>query len=143
MPVLFILMGASGLVTLLLFMLIGSKWETAKKNAFTGVIFPIFVFGLIAELLMTDYSACGVLTIALMYLLRKSKKLAFSMGCLALTLMDPTEAMAYLMLIPIGMYNGTRGMKINKYVFYAFYPVHIGLIYLLSLIMGYTTFLIK
>ena len=143
MPMLFIILGASGLVTLLLFMLIGSKWETAKKNAFTGVILPIFVFGLIAELLMTDYAAGGVLTIALMYLLRKRRKLAFGMGCLVLALMDPSELMAYFMLIPISMYNGSRGMKINKYVFYAFYPVHIGLIYLLTLIMGFTTFAIK
>lgn len=143
LPVLLIIIGASGLVTLLVFALAGSKWETAKKNAFTGVIIPIFVFGLIAELLKTDYAAGGVLTIAVMYLLRKRRKLAFGLGCLVLALMDPTEAMAYFMLIPIGMYNGTRGMKINKYVFYAFYPVHIGLIYLLTLIMGFTTFMFK
>ena len=143
LPVLLIIIGASGFVTLLVFALAGSKWETAKKNAFTGVIIPIFIFGLIAEVLKTDYAAGGVLTIALMYLLRKRRKLAFGMGCLVLALMDPSELMALFMLIPVGMYNGTRGMKINKYVFYAFYPVHIGLIYLLTLIMGFTTFAIK
>lgn len=143
LPVLLIIMGASGLVTLVVFLLAGSKWETAKKNAFTGVILPVFVFGLIAEILMTDYAAGGVLTIAIMYLLRKRRKLAFGMGCLVLTLMDPSELMALFMLIPVGMYNGTRGMKINKYVFYAFYPVHIGLIYLLTLIMGFTAFMLK
>ena len=142
-PVLFIIMGASGLVTLLIFILIGSKWETAKKNAFTGVILPFFVFGLIAELLMTDYSAGGVLTILVIYLLRKRKMLSFALGCLVLFLMDFSEITAFLMLIPVGLYNGTRGMKMNKYVFYAFYPVHIGLIYLLTLIMGYTTFALK
>lgn len=143
LPVLLIIMGASGLVTLVVFLLAGSKWETAKKNAFTGVILPVFVFGLIAEILMTDYAAGGVLTIAIMYLLRKRRRLAFGMGCLVLALMDPSELMALFMLIPVGMYNGTRGMKINKYVFYAFYPVHIGLIYLLTLIMGFTTFMLK
>ena len=51
--------------------------------------------------------------------------------------------MAFFMLIPIGAYNGKRGMKLNKYVYYAFYPVHIGLIYLLALLMGFTTFAIR
>lgn len=143
MPVLFIIMGASGLVTLLVFMLIGAKWDTVKKNGFTGVILPLFVFGLIAELLMTDYSAGGVLTILVIYLFRRQKMKAFAMGCLVLFLMNFTEVTAFLMLIPIGKYNGTRGMKINKYLFYAIYPIHIGLIYLLTLIMGYTTFAIR
>ena len=81
-----------------------------------------------------------IITIVIMYLLRNSRRKAFGWGCGLLTLMSPLEAFAFLMMIPISKYNGERGKKMNKYFFYAFYPVHIGLIYLLTLLVGFTTF---
>ena len=66
--------------------------------------------------------------------------LAFSMACLELTIFSVSEFTAFLMLIPVAKYNGKRGAKINKYVFYAFYPVHIGLLFLVTLLLGFTTF---
>ena len=75
-----------------------------------------------------------------MYLFREKKVKAFALGCAVLTVMEPIEAAAFFMLIPIALYNGKRGRSINKYVFYAFYPVHIFLLYLLSFLLGVTGF---
>lgn len=43
-------------------------------------------------------------------------------------------------IIPIALYNGTRG-KGSKYFFYIFYPAHIAVLYILSYI--YTTYMLK
>lgn len=134
---------AAAVITTILFTALGRKWDTAKKNAFSGMILSLAVFCVIGDLLKTDYSGGGVLTIAILYLLRKRKKLAFSMACLELTIFSVSEFTAFLMLIPVAFYNGKRGAKINKYVFYAFYPVHIGLLFLLTLLLGFTTFAIR
>lgn len=137
---LLIAMGIAAVLSLAVFAFLGRKWDSSQKNIFTFTVFPLIVFAMAAEFLMTDYSGGGVLTIVCMYLLRKKRKLAFSIGMVVLTLMSPAEATAFLMLIPLSKYNGERGMKINKYFFYAFYPLHIGLLYLITLLLGFTTF---
>lgn len=43
-------------------------------------------------------------------------------------------------IIPIALYNGTRG-KGSKYFFYIFYPTHIAILYILSYL--YTTYMLK
>ena len=134
---------AAGVVSMIVFLIVGKGWDTAKRNAFSSVVLPLAVFCALGDLLGTDYGAGGVLLIAVIYLFRANKKKAFALGCTVLTLMTLFEATAFLMLIPIGAYNGKRGMKLNKYVYYAFYPVHIGLIYLFTLLMGFTTFAIR
>lgn len=89
----------------------------------------------LADILNTDYSGMGVLTIAVMYWFRKSRMMSFAMGCIVLTAMSTIEATAFFALIPISKYNGKRGLKM-KYFFYAFYPGHLLLIWLLCYAMG-------
>lgn len=89
----------------------------------------------VAYLLKTDYSAMGVLTIALMYVFRKRKLLSATIGCLNLTIMSFIEITAFLSLIPIAFYNGERGIKL-KYAFYIFYPAHLLLFFIISKIIG-------
>ncbi|MBR4605105.1 MAG: hypothetical protein IKO41_02620 [Lachnospiraceae bacterium] len=139
----YVVLVAAGAVTFLLFSLLGIKWDMARKNLFTGVILSSAICGFAADFLKTDYGAGGVLTIVILYLLRKKKKLAFSMACVELTLLSVAEFTTFFMLIPIGKYNGKRGMKLNKYVYYAFYPVHLGLLYLVTYLLGYTGFAVK
>ncbi|MBE5857235.1 MAG: hypothetical protein E7296_06655 [Lachnospiraceae bacterium] len=131
---------AGAVVGLIVMAIVGRKFDAATKNRFTFTVLPIIVFSMVAEVLMTDYAAHGVLTIVIMYLLRAKKTRAFGWGCALLTIMSFMEAAAFLMLIPVKRYNGERGMKMNKYFFYAFYPVHIGLLYLVTLLLGFTTF---
>lgn len=93
------------------------------------------VFMLIAYFLKTDYAYMGVLTIVVMYLLRNSKKLEMTAGCVILTIMSLTEATAFFTIIPVSKYNGERGLNM-KYVFYAFYPVHLLVLYCIAYLMG-------
>lgn len=90
---------------------------------------------LAADLLRTDYSGMGVLTIAVMYLFRRNKVASMTSGCVVLTLMSLSELPAFLTLIPVAFYNGERGIKM-KYFFYAFYPVHLLIIWLIAAAMG-------
>lgn len=88
-----------------------------------------------AEALMTDYGGMGVLTIGVMYFFRKKKVISMLAGCIVLTIMSFSEITAFFTLIPIALYNGTRGLKM-KYFFYAFYPVHLALLYLICVLLG-------
>ena len=88
-----------------------------------------------ADLLQTDYSGMGVLTIAVMYALRKNKVLSMTGGCVTLTVMSLSEVTAFLALIPVALYNGERGLKM-KYFFYIFYPAHLLIIWLICWALG-------
>ena len=88
-----------------------------------------------ANLLKTDYAGMGVLTITVMYLFRKSNMLAMGGGCAVLTAMSFNEVTAFLAVVPAGYYNGRRGLKL-KYFFYAFYPAHLLILWIISVLMG-------
>jgi len=84
-----------------------------------------------AYLLHTDYAETGVLCIIIIYVLRKHKVLQIVGGALAFS----WELTAPLAFIPIALYNGKRGINM-KYFFYAFYPAHLLIIYLICLGLG-------
>lgn len=73
-----------------------------------------------AHFLKTDYGAFGVLAIAILYYSRHNKKLQTLCGCCCFA----WEVTAPLAFYPIYRYNGKRGLSL-KYVFYAFYPIHL------------------
>ena len=84
-----------------------------------------------------DYGIVGVLLPVLIYLGKdKSQKLAFTcLGIILLSLeMGPWEWYALLALIPLGFYNGEKGRINTKYLFYVYYPMHLAVIYGLSLL---------
>lgn len=83
-----------------------------------------------AMLLHTDYGAFGVFLIVLLYLLRDDKKMQTILGCLSVS----WEITGPLAFIPIRMYNGSRGTWNLKYIFYAFYPVHILILWAIRVI---------
>ena len=131
---------ASAPVSLIIFAWIGRNWDALRKNVFTSVVVPTFLFCMAAELLRTDYKGGGVLAVVVMYLLRRDRQFAFLMGCFVLTLAAPIELFAFLMVNPVMLYNGEKGRKVHKYFFYAFYPLHLCLLYLITLSLGYIGF---
>lgn len=122
-------------IAIIIFFLI-SKKKTLQK---TSVIFTdllVLCLGMVvAELLSTDYSALGILTIAVMYWLRKSPVKAMLGGCITLTVLNFAEITAFFDWLLIRRYNGTRGLNL-KYVFYIFYPGHLLILYLICYFMG-------
>ena len=71
-----------------------------------------------------DYNGLGFSFIILLYVLRHNRIMQFLIGSSIL----PMKLIAGLSFIPINMYNGKRGFikgPIAKYLFYAFYPLHL------------------
>lgn len=125
-----------GLLTMIAFDWIEKKeWVAGERlNQVVKVIFSLAALAVgagVAHFLRTDYAAKGVLCIMALYIFRKKKPLQIAAGCVAFL----WEVTAPLAFIPIGFYNGKRGLKM-KYFFYAFYPVHLLLIWLVALLMG-------
>lgn len=94
-------------------------------------------FGAFADMvLFTDYGLGGIVAIAVIYLLRGQKVIAFAASVLALTVITgDIEILAMLMIYPIMKYDGTRG-KNMKWVFYAFYPAHLLVLALICIGLG-------
>lgn len=84
----------------------------------------------VAEKICCDYGANGIAAIALLFLLRRNKIGQISAGCMAF-LYEVTAPLAFIF---VAMYNGQRGIKL-KYIFYAFYPVHLTVLYILLKIL--------
>jgi hypothetical protein len=90
---------------------------------------------MLATSIYTEYAAFGILTIAVMYALRKSHFKSLLGGCIVLTLMSFSEITAFFAVILAYLYNGQRGIKM-KYVFYVFYPLHLIVLYLICYFMN-------
>lgn len=89
----------------------------------------------VAWLMKTDYSAYGVACISLMYLFRSHPGYSFFLGCIPLVLLSDSQLFSFLDLLLIQEYNNKRGRS-AKYFFYAFYPVHLLVLYLISCALG-------
>lgn len=111
--------------------------EGLKVNKFFKVAFYILALavGIIASMLLkTDYGTTygiGVICIMALYIFRKNKVHQIIAGCITFL----WEITAPLAFIPIGLYNGRRGLSL-KYFFYAFYPLHLFILYLIARYMG-------
>lgn len=118
-----------------------------SKYKFTSIILSI-VIGIIAEFSHCDYGFYGVAIILLFYIFKNNISLASIAFILATTIKyliiifkyGLYDAYIYLLIctiIPIifiNLYNGKKG-KDTKYLLYLFYPIHLLLIYGISLII--------
>ncbi|MCR4657646.1 MAG: conjugal transfer protein TraX [Lachnospiraceae bacterium] len=116
-----------------------------RRFSFLKGFHPVMIYALsilavglcmgIAYLLRTDYSYKGVLAISLMYLFRKNR---FA-KCVIGEIPFEYEPFAFFSIIPLLLYNNSRGRlghKGFKYAFYAFYPAHLFILYLISYALG-------
>ena len=117
-----------------LLMLIGLKYfeETLPPHiswlrfivALTGILLAIF--------LRTDYDAFGILLIVLLYEFRNLPKLRCIAGAILMLFNSTTGCLAFIL---IWFYNGERGKQLPKYFFYAFYPVHLLVLWLVRMLI--------
>ena len=118
---------------------IEKQWEPLLGRILTrsaGLIIIIGVGAFAEMVLRTDYGLGGIVAIAVLYLFRGYRLLAFAAAVLALTIITgDIELLAMLMILPVMMYDGTRG-KNMKYVFYVFYPAHLLVLALICMTMG-------
>ncbi len=121
-----------GLVVIFLADRIIDQWKNNPNTIYFASCVIILICAMcIAELLHTDYGAFGVLLIFIFYISR-NKLLAICL-CVAgniLLLSNTSELYALLALPLIFMHNKKRGPNI-KYIFYAYYPVHMLIIFLI------------
>ena len=92
---------------------------------------------LAAEYLETDYSSYGVLAIFACYLAKKKSgnyPLMMLAPVVVLILMSTSEIPALIDVGLVLLYHGTKGKNINKWFFYAFYPVHLLVLWAIRLI---------
>ena len=122
--------------TLLLGYLGMLAWEKYQHQIVKQAV-AIFALFLLTILFKADYGWKGFAFIMMFYLLRDHSKIAVvamaGTGLLAKSLLLTLGVLTAF--IPISLYNGERGFikgNFAKYLFYAFYPGHLLLIYLIK-----------
>jgi hypothetical protein len=128
------------------------KEDISAKNIGKSVLWLLLI-GIGGTLGFVDYGFLGVLTVVMFYLCRGYRftpilqligmiliNIVFFEGQVFIfevfgkTLEIPSQGFAVFALIPIWLYNGKKGKssKILQYGFYAFYPVHMLILYLIK-----------
>lgn len=120
----------------------------SKRLGASGLI-TTFGFGFVAASLSSDYGFTGVVVITLMYMFSTVKTgvryLGFALSGLLTCFVyiypfdigfASAQVYAVLCVIPLALYNGKRGRKMNKYIFYVFYPAHILILYLIKMLIA-------
>lgn len=100
---------------------------------------PVF-FALMACIIKCDYEMRGILYIFVFYINRSSRLGQIIAFLIAYAIINGRFPTIYMFLACgfISLYNGKRGMQLNKYFFYAFYPVHLFILYVATQIMSAT-----
>ena len=130
--------------------LVNSKFIVVKNekiNTILKIIFgilPAIIFGIIAELAKFDYGFFGIAIIFIFYIFRNKKltmSIIFILACIIKYFIEYLKygniifyslitTFTISSIIFILLYNGEQGRKI-KYFLYAFYPVHLLILFLL------------
>ena len=108
--------------------------EKIKTKYFLQVVLrftTIAVFAFVAEVLHLDYGMNGIISVVALYVFRQKKMIQLLIGAISFC----WEMVAPFAFLPIAFYNGKRGRSI-KYFFYAFYPAHLLILYLIVRILG-------
>lgn len=123
-----------GMLTIILIDNIGNLKLEPVGRFWLQFIIAALGMGL-AFVMKTDYDAVGVLAIVVAYILRK-KRVAQMLGvCISLVFAGLMEEIALIDILPVAYYNGHRGINL-KWIFYAFYPVHLLILFFICACMG-------
>ncbi len=116
------------------------KEDTGKYSVGRSILGTLFVFVMagFALLIKADYSIFAIIAVFLFYVLKNSS--FFLRTGVGVAFLAITRTMGYycttgLSIIPLLLYNGKRGKGL-KWLFYAFYPGHLLLLYGLKLALS-------
>lgn len=96
-------------------------------------LFTVAGIAYCAEWLHTDYGWMGVISICLMYFLRKTPVWGAVAVCALLSMVDWLEICCLSLVLAVACYNGERGRQ-PKYFFYIFYPSHLLILWMVGTI---------
>lgn len=98
-------------------------------------VLPLLALWGLTYFIHSDYGIGGVLLICAFYITRNSPLVRIIVcGLLLYSFYGNTELYGLIALLPISLYNGKKGPD-TKMFFYWFYPVHLLIIYGLTLIL--------
>lgn len=104
-----------------------------------GIVFLVyFLPNLVNKSLSFDYGIGAILLPVVVYMFEKkwAKLLAMAIFLLPVCVVEwKVQWFCYLALIPLALYNGKRGKYKLKYLFYAYYPLHLVVLYFLGMII--------
>ena len=119
----------------------GEKKEDTEKygmgRTILGVLCVISIAA-VALLVKADYTIFAVIAVFLFYVLKDTRqfvRMGVGVAFLAVTRTVGYYCTTGFSVIPLLLYNGKRG-KGFKWLFYAFYPGHLLLLYVLRLLMA-------
>ena len=105
---------------------------------FASVYFIVAYLPLYLDGFYIDYGIWGILTPVFAYIF-KNKWLSIGMAALPLTALAITNGnvqwVSMFSLLLLALYNGKRGKWRIKHLFYIYYPLHLVLIYLISMLI--------
>lgn len=136
------------LVTFLMSVLLIFAYEGVRKKkrvvnicvfviAFAAIYVICEIIPIYVKEFSVDYGFWGAILPLLIYTGRtKNEKLIrLALGLLFISLvLNGVQAWSMLALIPLYFYNGKRGKIRMKYFFYIYYPLHLGVIHLISML---------
>ena len=131
----------SVMLTLLIAGLVVCVCDLARgKGVPTWGLVPIWLVGAALSFFVhCDYGPFGITAAFVVYLLKNNLIVADAAACVALALgFGRLELASFGSVAFMAAYDGTRGgrgTKFEKMFFYAFYPVHLLLLWLLSLVI--------
>ncbi len=138
------------------------KWEGIPTFAASLLaLIPVAALAFSADMVGSDYGKYGVVMIFIFHLFRDNRAVAmiiialstllkygiiagahsageflFELGSVKWYFVTATQLFCFFAFIPISLYSGKKGYSGCKWLFYVFYPAHLILLWLVSVIMG-------
>lgn len=133
--ILFIVLSVMSILSMIvLYKILSKKYCIEKANKIFAQLGVLFVGSLTAVIFQTDYYDWGIFAIAIMYKLHNDSVKSIIGACTILIMLSISEIWAFFDVLLVGLYNGKRGINV-KYLFYIFYPAHLLLLYILSILI--------
>ncbi len=115
-----------------LFLMLYEYINTLKKSQTVKsllIVLSFIVFLFISTLSFTDHNTYGLILIFIFYVFRDKPIIKYPLSAIIL-LISYKYGYALLSIPILMMYNGKKGYNL-KYFFYAFYPVHLFILYVI------------